>query len=149
MGGYIGFTPSVRLSVRPSVPLSHIPFPLCNVYSSSWIHFIFTHLIKQFQNAGILVVLVLKLSSGAVTIYTRGLIKFINQYRSCWCPGDSKSEGICDHSIDIKYLGLSHRKAKNTIHFCGQLFVKWQKITLCPLEWGHLWSTIHAYLVYI
>ena len=44
-GGYIGFTPSVRLSVRPS----RIPCPLCSFYSSGWIHFIFIHLIKQLQ----------------------------------------------------------------------------------------------------
>ena len=31
-------------SVRPSVPC-----PLCNAYSSGWIHFIFIHLIKQLQ----------------------------------------------------------------------------------------------------
>ena len=47
-GGYIGFTPSVRLSVRPSVPRpSRIPCPLCSFYSSGWIHFIFIHLIKE------------------------------------------------------------------------------------------------------
>ena len=33
VGGYIGFTPSVRLSVR----LSRLPCPLCNIYSSGWI----------------------------------------------------------------------------------------------------------------
>ena len=77
-GGYIGFTPSVRPSVRPvsvphpvsgggggggggilvslrpsvrpSVPCpSRIPCPLCSFYSSGWIHFIFIHLIKQLQ----------------------------------------------------------------------------------------------------
>ena len=49
-GGYIGFTLSVRLSVRPSVPcLSRIPCPLCSFYSSGWVHFIFMHLIKQLQ----------------------------------------------------------------------------------------------------
>ena len=41
VGGYIGFTPSVRLSVRlsacPSVRLSRLPCPLCNIYSSGWI----------------------------------------------------------------------------------------------------------------
>ena len=31
--GYIGFTPSVRMSVRPSRLLC----PLCNIYSSGWI----------------------------------------------------------------------------------------------------------------
>ena len=36
-------------SVRPSVRPSRIPCPLCSVYSSGWIHFIFTHLIKQLQ----------------------------------------------------------------------------------------------------
>ena len=41
VGGYIGFT----LSVRPS----RITCPLCSAYSSGWIHFIFTHLIKQLQ----------------------------------------------------------------------------------------------------
>ena len=50
VGGYIGFTPSVRPSVRPSVPRpSRITCPLCSAYSSGWIHFIFTHLIKQLQ----------------------------------------------------------------------------------------------------
>ena len=50
LGGYIGFTPSVRLSVRPSVPCpSRILCPLCSFYSSGWIHFIFIHLIKQLQ----------------------------------------------------------------------------------------------------
>ena len=29
-GGYIGFTPSARLSVRPSVRPSRIPCPLCS-----------------------------------------------------------------------------------------------------------------------
>ena len=43
--GYIGFTPSVRLSVRPS----RILCPLCSSYSSGWIHFILIHLIKQLQ----------------------------------------------------------------------------------------------------
>ena len=33
VGGYIGFSPSVRLSVR----LSRLPCPLCNIYSSGWI----------------------------------------------------------------------------------------------------------------
>ena len=33
VGGYIGFTLSVRLSVRPS----RLPCPLCNIYSSGWI----------------------------------------------------------------------------------------------------------------
>ena len=37
VGGYIGFTPSVCLSVRPSVRLSRLPCPLCNIYSSGWI----------------------------------------------------------------------------------------------------------------
>ena len=45
VGGYIGFTPSVRssvhpsvrLSVRPSVRPSRMPCPLCNIYSSGWI----------------------------------------------------------------------------------------------------------------
>ena len=46
LGGYIGFTPSVR----PSVPRpSRIPCPLCSFYSSGWIRFIFIHLIKQLQ----------------------------------------------------------------------------------------------------
>ena len=33
VGGYIGFSPSVRPSVRPS----RLPCPLCNIYSSEWI----------------------------------------------------------------------------------------------------------------
>ena len=33
VGGYTGFTPSVRPSVRPS----RMPCPLCNIYSSGWI----------------------------------------------------------------------------------------------------------------
>ena len=37
VGGYIGFTPSVRPSVCPSVRLSRLPCPLCNIYSSGWI----------------------------------------------------------------------------------------------------------------
>ena len=50
VGGYIGFTPSVHPSVRPSVrPSSRIPCPLCSAFSSGWIHFIFTHLIKLLQ----------------------------------------------------------------------------------------------------
>ena len=28
---------SIRLSVRPSVRLSRLPYPLCNIYSSGWI----------------------------------------------------------------------------------------------------------------
>ena len=47
--GYIGFNPSVCLSIRPSVHLSCILCPLCSSYSSGWIHFIFIHLIKQLQ----------------------------------------------------------------------------------------------------
>ena len=47
-GGYIGFT-SVCLSVPSSINLSHIPCPLCSAYSSGWIHFIFLHIIKQFE----------------------------------------------------------------------------------------------------
>ena len=39
---------SVRPSVCPSVVRpSRIPCPQCNAYSSGWIHFIFTHPIKQ------------------------------------------------------------------------------------------------------
>ena len=45
VGGYTGFTPSVRLSIRPS----GIPCPLCSAYSFGWIHFIFIHLIEQLQ----------------------------------------------------------------------------------------------------
>ena len=45
LGGYTGFTPSVRPSVRPS----RIPCPLCSAYSFGWIHFIFIHLVKQLQ----------------------------------------------------------------------------------------------------
>ena len=47
--GYIGFTPSIHLSVSPSVRPSHIPCQLCSTYSSGWIHFMFIHLIKQLQ----------------------------------------------------------------------------------------------------
>ena len=36
-------------SVCPSIRPSRIPCPLCSAYSSSWIHFIFIHLIKQLQ----------------------------------------------------------------------------------------------------
>ena len=43
--GYVGSTPSVCPSVRPS----RIPCPLCSAYSSVGIHFIFIHLIKQLQ----------------------------------------------------------------------------------------------------
>ena len=39
---------SVRLSVPPSVRPS-VLCRLCSAYSSGWIHFIFTHLIKQLQ----------------------------------------------------------------------------------------------------
>ena len=35
-GGIFGFTPSVRLSVRPSI--LHPVSPLCSTYSSGWIH---------------------------------------------------------------------------------------------------------------
>ena len=53
LGGYIGFTPSIRLCVRPSVclsvPPSRIPCPLRIAYSSGWIHLIFIHLIKQLK----------------------------------------------------------------------------------------------------
>ena len=41
--------PSVRPSVCPSVRPSRIPCPLCGVYISGWIHFIFIHLITQLQ----------------------------------------------------------------------------------------------------
>ena len=44
-GILVSVRPSVRLSVRPS----RIPCPLCNAYSSGWIHFIYTRLIKQLQ----------------------------------------------------------------------------------------------------
>ena len=37
VGGYIGFTPSVRPSVCPSVRPSRLPCTLCNIYSSGWI----------------------------------------------------------------------------------------------------------------
>ena len=37
VGGYIGFTPSVCPSVRPSVRLSRLRCPLSNIYSSGWI----------------------------------------------------------------------------------------------------------------
>ena len=40
VGGYTGFTPSVRLSVCPSVRLSRMPCPLCIIYSYGWILFI-------------------------------------------------------------------------------------------------------------
>ena len=44
LGGYTGFTPSVRpsvrLSVRPSVRPSRMPCPLCIIYSYGWILFI-------------------------------------------------------------------------------------------------------------
>ena len=43
--GYIGFTPSVCPSVRPS----RIPCLLCSTYSSGWIRFIFMHLIRQLK----------------------------------------------------------------------------------------------------
>ena len=32
-----GILVSLRPSVRPSVPLSRLPCPLCNIYSSGWI----------------------------------------------------------------------------------------------------------------
>ena len=35
VGGYTGFTPSVRLSAR-----GRMPWPLCNIYSYGWIFFI-------------------------------------------------------------------------------------------------------------
>ena len=41
--------PSIRPSIHPSVRLSRIPCPLCGAYISGWIHFVFTHLIKQLQ----------------------------------------------------------------------------------------------------
>ena len=47
--GYNGFTPCVCQSVCLSVHLSCILCPLCSVYSSGQIHFIFIHLIKQLQ----------------------------------------------------------------------------------------------------
>ena len=44
LGGYTGFTPSVRpsvrLSVRPSVRPSRMPCPLCIIFSYGWILFI-------------------------------------------------------------------------------------------------------------
>ena len=46
--GYTGFT-SIRLSVRLSICLWTESCPLCNFHNTSWIHFIFTHLIKQIQ----------------------------------------------------------------------------------------------------
>ena len=43
LGGYTGFSPSVRpsvrLSVRPSVRPSRMPCPLCIIYSYGWILF--------------------------------------------------------------------------------------------------------------
>ena len=41
--------PAYRPSDRPSIRPFRIPCLLCSAYSSSWIHFIFTHLIKQHQ----------------------------------------------------------------------------------------------------
>ena len=40
LGGYTGFTPSVRPSVCPSVRPSRMPCPLCIIYSYGWILFI-------------------------------------------------------------------------------------------------------------
>ena len=40
---------SVCLSVCASVHPSHIPCSLCSTYSSSWIHFLYIHLIEQLQ----------------------------------------------------------------------------------------------------
>ena len=37
IGGYTGFTPSVRPSVRLSVRPPRMPCPLCNIYISGWI----------------------------------------------------------------------------------------------------------------
>ena len=60
--GFYYYTPAKRIccrvywfhsfcqSVCPSNCPSRIPCPLCGSYSSGWIHFIFIHLIKQFQN---------------------------------------------------------------------------------------------------
>ena len=45
----VSLRPSVQLSGRPSARPARIPCPLCSAYSSGLIHFIFTHLIKQFQ----------------------------------------------------------------------------------------------------
>ena len=55
IGGYIGFTPSVRPSICPSIRLSvlqsRIPCSLCSACNSGWIHFIFTHLLICFDVA--------------------------------------------------------------------------------------------------
>ena len=44
-----GILVSLRPSIRLSARLSRILCPLCSGYSSGWIHFIFTYLIKQLQ----------------------------------------------------------------------------------------------------
>ena len=45
----LSICPSVRSSVHLTICPSHILYPICSAYSSGWIHFIFTHLIKQLQ----------------------------------------------------------------------------------------------------
>ena len=48
-GGYTGFTLSVCPSICPSICLSVHLCLLCIFHNTCWIHFIFTHLIKQRQ----------------------------------------------------------------------------------------------------
>ena len=48
-GTLVSLAPSVRPCVRPSARPSRIRCSLCSTYSSSWIHFILIHLIKQLQ----------------------------------------------------------------------------------------------------
>ena len=48
-GGYTGFTLSVCQNVRLSVRPWTESYPLCISINTRWIHFIFTHLIKQLR----------------------------------------------------------------------------------------------------
>ena len=47
-----------------------------------------------------------------------------NQYHGCWCPGDTRSQGISSHGIDLvfpEYSGFNKRRVLNCFkkHICN------------------------------
>ena len=83
-GGY--WFHSVRLSVRLSVRPYHIPCPLCSTYSSSWIHFIFIHLIKQLQRVCRVLIFLQNLKFWFLAIFFKYCnFHFVLFWLGIWC----------------------------------------------------------------